>query len=1685
MLSSTMVSVLAPHWSGQLRRTKRVEAPGNLEAQGNLQDVTHGSNTEPNCVREQFLETQNQYSMDTGLRDGSQDQLRAQFMGTRRNIVGCSTKSGPSGLDYESKRKVLQSVSLDVKSGRLDNREIDEGMFSPVATPPSPLSPFSLDSKEERRTPQTGHQGELSPSSSKPTTSSILLSLRRVNSNCKDSNLNPTHSEINPLSLTSSTSNQAGKLLTPQFSQSFLNNNGHERPLLSSSSISYRTTETAPILSPSSSNQREGGMSKRSILPTSPLNKERADTPFSQQPLTVKRTQSCLSHPEHTFLNKGLSEGQQNCRDSDKKENQLSESSEPSSTYDRSAFLKSQTLPRRTTLMSTSWWKQVTQEGSSPVSLNNITNSKYATNTLSNVPCNNNNSDLASQSLVDNKRFTSQILCNKDNNIIPDSVYKGKVNTAMKTQEGAHALRQKNAEDLPDRESDRLLKQQCGSTLYDKEPQKPQKLPSALSDSKFNKAATQPTLSHSTDLSKHDVSNGSFKAIVTKFTPTLINFKSPNTPIESSNKQNNHCTPKTSSSPTSPHSNRDSQKFTEQPLSTDVTSTLKSQALSPKSVLLSSNTITSSFPNSHPVSSQSSVSASLLSGPQMLSPKFTNRITTTPLGFERSYASIPKPFQPKTVSSLIPTTHVISKCSPEFITSTTPTTSSSTTGNTGGTTTAPRPSLLSPPSTSVTTSSVSTGTSSCLLTPPATPDITSPTYTETSHSPGDPKKKKGKKVRRVTWEDSVELQHSEATTVEKTDSSQVSVSPLCSSRPIRDTADTSIFSFLRSGSPAADMSHLSSPNPKTSSIQVWRGEKVRSLSSDFADQASREEGRAQIRPMDSSLRFTFDQGRDSIASRRERTLSLEVNLAASCYSSAPLSLPPDFSSGYKHRYSSPPYSALMSTRLTQGESKNVTHRSTLLQETSLPSKSNYISHLSLQNDTVDSSTLPISKRPLSPISSLQPQSQPFQKKVGSCESSKCGVSEINQVNCKHSNQDHQNGQMILVDNRVHFSSDSAPLQGDKASASLSTCVTETLVYRISKVNSAAAQNNTTPKPLMQLATKKQVSVESNFSQQSHIAPAKETGDKAHNLLNQSSSESSTKESQSLDDQCCNKRMKENVLGKSKLFSIQNSNEHSPKRSRFALKRSVSTPNSSLSANKETQFSEDKAKSETERTIKPNKMDQVLNKLKQTFSSRRSDDDLSFPWKWKRASQTPSVSGSSDTSDASTTVESNRTLEEGGQENGAVLFLNENEMESKDRWAQNTYTLTPSSALGNMTARHKFSTWLDESTAESNQQKQVLQKDKNAFVEHVPESKSQAFFRTQSPTTHHFDFYTENRAEYKPTNQFQSCKDASPSLSPNHPVDFPTHFKKSSSSPRSPFSPFSSLSPVSPFSSDVTDDSVFYSPKLQHRRETSSSCEPREGISLVDQRSRRTSTGPPSGGPGQDKDLLASHSSYADLKYGIEPGRSFSVSSVLSSRPSGPGRISTGSRFMSLSDLSYSALTCGGNDSDFDQCSVTSDWTTKCNYQPTSDCRVSSVSSKMRSRSLPRSLTRCLANWSSELTAPPPLSIKTTKPDHLWSYDSDIGHSMWDADGPPTPPPTPPLSPVTRRMSKPPSLSTPTSPNSPGALQDSQSTRGLLPTRGYVSSLSTFEESSDSSSDTTTDDEYYVETDEDEDRETEL
>lgn len=1630
MLSSSVVTVLAPHWNGRLRRTKRFEATGSSEGQGSFQDVT---NDAADQTHEHFQKA-----------DEFQAQSRVPFQGTRRNTVGCSTESGPAS--YETKRRMMQTVSLDANSGKMDSSQRDVGALRPGVTTARPLSLLSLDPNEQIKNAETVHQ-ELSSSSSKPTTSSLLLSLRRFNSNSRISTARSTSSEMN---LSSSSTN---------LSQNARNNNEHERlkQPISPSTSSFGTTETGSALSPSSSNQKEMTMFETRFFAVSPTNRETRHPSFTQQPETSSRSQSSLSYSRQPILSRGPSERQLKYGGLDKSTNlENSVSLHRHSSYDRSELLKTHSLPRRTTLTTTSWWKEVSHEGDSPLTCTSGTAIKNKPHTNLDSPYND-KSNLVSPGLTGNKIYSSQLCNSKDNNNTTESVHKGNLNHVLSTQGGTHSLKQRNPEDLPDHDSDRLVRQQNG-LISNREPQKARSLADVLTSSKISRATVQTIMSQPRDLPRHDLNHNSLTANSTETPLSLLNPKGSNTPTKSSGKYiNNYCGSKNSLSSASYH--RDSQRISKPMISLGTTSSLNQAS---KNLPMTLNTKTSSSFHSHSVATQSSGHASSHNSSSSLTSKFANTGHTTPLGFERSYASIPKPVHSKIMSSVVSTASAISKMSYSPVNAAS--TISSLTGvSHSATTSASSLSLLTPPVTPARASSSNVSTVSSFLTPPATPIITSPSYSNTS-SPKEGKtflsseerdtnkvssQIEAKKARRVTWEDSVDL--GEPISPEPP---QVPGGSPSASRSPRGIKAPSIFSFLRSSSPTPNTAPLCSITPKTSSIQVEKGGKYRSLSSDSADLPSRGQERSKQRPSDTVI---SDQGRRPLTTLRQgRTLSAESGTVQS-YTSSALSLPPDFSSSYKLRYSSTPYSTLMSNRSTQGEAKATTPRSPLFQQLS---QSNYAAHRPIHTDPVQALS---SKPPLPPISLPQAIYLPSQNKTKTRESSKHGCSETDQINNNHTksnSKNNSNDQLLLVNNRVHVSSQS--LQDEKTDSSSSTCVTETLVYSIKpKVDVASSSSkNTMSKPL-QHPTNAAVSAE---TMQSPTVQSRGTPVRPCSHSDQSSTGSSSTDSQTHDDESNNRRM--NALGKSKFFSVEGSSGQSPKRSRFALKKSVSTPASNLS------------RSESERVNKSNnKVDQVLNKLRQTFSSRRSDDDMLFPWKWKKASQAPSVSGSSDISNVSdNAVESTKPLEKQDQEKGAALKDPAKRSEVTDKWTQNQYVVTLPSASGSSMSGEKFYVWSNKPTPETHQE------ERNACTE----SKKLSHLTTNTPASVQLDFYKDNTADYKPTNQFHSCRDPSPGRCPVSPAAYPSQFGKSTPSPRSPFSPFSSLSPLSSIpSSEMTDDSVFYSPKLQRRRESSSPCEPREGLRLGSSRRSRASTGPPSASPGHDKECLTS--SYADLKYGIEPGRSFSVSSVLSSRPSGPGRISTGSRFMSVGDLSDSAMTCRGSAKDLDHWCVTPDWMAQYDCQLREDRRMPYFPSdpgKMRSRSLPRSLTRRLANWSSSISASPEDST-STKPPQQWSPKLNC-HFSWDTEGPPTPPPTPPLSPVSRRISKPTSLSSPTFPSSPGSPQhvDNPASRGHLPSRSYVSSLSTFEES-DCSSDTTTDDEYYLETGDDGEKETEL
>lgn len=1820
MLSSTMVSVLAPHWSGCLRRNKRGVVNGELgqDAQGNLQEVTHGQNSEANLVHQQFLETQRQHGWERWSRD--------RFQPQERSTVGWSTLSGPPSinLNYPIKRPVVQSVSLDVDPGRLDNRGIDGDALNLADKFEPPISPLSLNLQVPSRASLAVRQeDQSSPSSSKPTTSSLLLSLRRLNSN-----LSPTQSETNPPSVTCSTNERAAELSRAHPSPTSPNNNQRDR------SNERRQT----VLSPSSPNHR------RDCFSVSPNSKDSEGSPFSNLPQTTMKTYPNFSYPsKQTFLTSALSTPEK--PKIDKTADPVTDASLPSprsSQYDRFAFLKSQTLPRGTTLRTTSWWKHVTQEGSLPLSHNNTTTiankNKNDSSTVSLTPSKNN---LASQSTNDNGSFSCQISKNRENNNAVESFHPDNHNISSK-KGTANTLKQSNAQDSPDPNSENYF------NLNEREPPKPQSLPSTLFRTKIRSVAGQTAMSHTKDLSMpDDVSDRPYRCNETEKPLTSLDTKSQNTPKAShSNPQTYHHVPQTGNDTlTSFNSfrpnynfcplsfdgsearNPDSQShlkspssisisqntietsvltsentppspafytprslsiltttnvkssqttaadnhplqteikpnltLTKQSLSLDTTHMTSGQALLRKAVSSSYSLPQPKTPPSSgrqplsPLNSRSCVSPSPLT-PHPRSPKVSNTITTTTtqlLGFERTYISISKSLHPKTLSTLSPTSALLSpktNYSP-ISTSSILLTSSTTpcyTNTSLPTSTTLSSSFLTPPISPALTRSTTTMTTSSPLTPQATHNLASPLSPTNSPPQGErtftgsldlsPKKQhshvEGRKVTGVTWQDLVDQQGSEAASKsQESGTSQLSpqppTSPLSPSRP----RTPSIFSFLRLSSPTRTVLPLSPPSPKTSSIQVCEGGKNQpsSLPSDPADQAAcREGGKALASGQESISRFTFDHGgADSTIAETERKLSEEES-AALRGSSALLSLCPDFGSEYKLRYSSPPYSTLKCTRSARAEATTAAPTSPLSPQPSSPPKSLTALPLALHSAPAANVTSPHSKPPRSPITSPQPLSIPFQNRTGSQESSKFVAMDTNHVNnnnCKQSNQDGRNSQTSHVDTKAGIRSQSLLLQSEKAlsSPSARVSVVETLVYRIPKVDSTAALGSAKPKPLLQQTPNTWVALETKFKRQSHPAQSSEVMVNSHCRSQQSSYGSSSKENQCpslarADDDCSDRRMKEAGVCRSRFFLSESKSEMpplpSPKRGLFTLKKRdsvCSMASDSSTPDKAIQPSPDTMKSETDRSQRSSKkIDQVLSKLRQKFSAKRLDDDLAFPWRCKPPSKTPSVSGSSDVSDVSNnTVDSNKTLEEEREHKRIEVDRDScTRMEEREIWTENVYTLNQSSAVRNRTGCGRFSN-LEKTTTENDQSKdsvfELFQKDRSVFTkEQVTETESQSCLTCHSPTRHDIGFYGDKRVEHKPKNQSlpRDISSARQQLwDPNRSATFPTHRRNSTASPRSPFSPFTFLSPFSP--ADAMDDSVFYSPELQRRKESTSPCKSGDWFSLVDSGRTQASTGPCSGDPCQEKDRLPPYSC-ADLKYGLEAGRSFSVSSVMSSRPSGPGRISTGSWVLSVSDLSDPTVTFGKHSSGatgLDQWSVTSDRSSRNNcksmddYRATSDYRVSTIPSdpsKMRSRSLPRSFTRSLSTWGSEVTdvPSPTTTTTTTKPGRLWRpANLDITHFTWDTEGPPTPPPSPPWSPASRRMSKSPSLSSPcspSSPSSPGPPQDNQSLRGHLPSRGYVSSLTAFDEtdSSDTSSDTTTDDEYYLEMEEGQDKETEL
>ncbi|XP_067290393.1 uncharacterized protein zmp:0000000991 [Pseudorasbora parva] len=399
-----------------------------------------------------------------------------------------------------------------------------------------------------------------------------------------------------------------------------------------------------------------------------------------------------------------------------------------------------------------------------------------------------------------------------------------------------------------------------------------------------------------------------------------------------------------------------------------------------------------------------------------------------------------------------------------------------------------------------------------------------------------------------------------------------------------------------------------------------------------------------------------------------------------------------------------------------------------------------------------------------------------------------------------------------------------------------------------------------------------------------------------------------------------------------------------------------------------------------------RIDQILNRLKLTFGVKRSDSTLDTIMKKDKA--LPS---------------DNETIEKSKKEEKTY---------SGSQWEPSNSSLTTDEAsLGSLSP---LTLKKSENILNLNWQNRSTTEQKcSGWTWEAPNSSSTTdnvyfdTFGSLSPVT-------SKKSSENELNFYQQMRHSDENGNRSYSRSFSPHRLKAQSMNRSATLPYyskSSVSPRSPFylfdSEDIQNDNVFYSPVS---KKTNSLCESDDysPLSAVQQNLVRSRLS----------------SSCADLKYGLHNGRSFSVHSVVSSRPSGPGRISTSS----VSDLSS-----------------LDDFMPKENY--------TAVDSPVSSSYSP--------NYVSGIQ-----SQHGYTDDHLDQDDAD-----------PTPPPSPTLSSSPRRISQAPSLS-----SLMRTTPENLSPRGTLPSRSYRTSLTVFEESG---SDTTTDDEYYVDNGGDDEVETEL
>ena len=992
----------------------------------------------------------------------------------------------------------------------------------------------------------------------------------------------------------------------------------------------------------------------------------------------------------------------------------------------------------------------------------------------------------------------------------------------------------------------------------------------------------------------------------------------------------------------------------------------------------------------------------------------------TPLVFERTYPTITKHVHPKALFIYQTTVSSKTNCKPLLTVPTSPTYLS--------TTPVPPTSssvhLTVPGTVPTATSPTPLISTSFLLTPPVTPTPSSSPSPKSSLSKKErtffksqdsssSKKQSPKGRRRVTWQDSVDQQRSDddmgQASLPPTPSPPLKTSPSPLTRSPRSLESPSTFSFLRKGSPTEfpKSSPVCLPSPEpTSGNAQWQRQ---------SEESSKYTPASPVSPMEWTSEHTG--GLCTSPSPNKRS----PDRATQCQSYAPLSLPPDFS--YQQHFSSPPYSTLKSARSPQGDAQNPLPPSPPGFQPPTCSPSSISRPSSLSSDPVTNRSSPKSQCSPDTIPPTQIIPLPFPNRSVLPEGLKYEGFRLKEAENKSRKQSYKNTSVLQEDNKVVMGSERLPLQTtlqDKTLPRSSAClnVVETLVYSLSKGNSTDSPGKT--RSLIQCTSKTRFSMGIKPSVQLSTKTS-EAGDNQYCILNKNANTSSTKDTQS------------------PLFTATDESSTNSKGPSWR-NESTSRPGAVLPANQETLFVPDKATLElASKGI--SQMDQVVSKLRRQFDSMLSDDLTHSP-KCNQSSKTPSISGSCVGNNSDITVKSNDAVQ--GDKEMDILGDTNAELErretEKDRWKQNRYTLVPPQGLCNRSGDRS-----SDITPEVNAQTKCLLSN-HPFTEREAKEERSNTRQVSLP------FETQRRDP-------APCKE-----SPGDPASTPL-CASSNNRPRSPFGRFSS-SPISPYlTATEMDDSVFYSPKEQ-----TPPAETGRSVSPFGTAKRKMSTSLSTGGPVQEKERLASYSSCADLKYGIDAGRSISVSSVVSSRRHGSERISKGLRVLSVDDLSDPAETSKY------KCQSMGDQGGTSNY------RLSSRPGEMRSKSLPRSL-KSLSCLASEDGLPKRQSPTTSPQDRLSgprSRNTDLFQFYSEAA---LTPPSSSASPAVLLTSKPPSRS---SPLSPGTSRDSLSGRGMLSTRGMVASLSDFDESSsDSSSDSTTDDEYYLESEEDDDKESSL